>query len=76
MANRPSRSCWISWANDHNAPEGDPLHFDYPVLLTAVAALAVAGLLGYVVPEVVQVFVSIGQELVHVTGSPWITGTQ
>ncbi len=39
----------------------------YPVLLTAVAALAVAGLLGYVVPEVVQVFVSIGQEL------PWLT---
>nr|MBS0019921.1 type II secretion system inner membrane protein GspF [Gammaproteobacteria bacterium] len=39
----------------------------YPVLLTAVATLAVAGLLGYVVPEVVQVFVSIGQEL------PWLT---
>lgn len=41
----------------------------YPVLLTAVAALAVAGLLGYVVPQVVQVFVSIGQEL------PWLTRT-
>lgn len=39
----------------------------YPVLLTAVAVLAVAGLLGYVVPEVVQVFISIGQEL------PWLT---
>lgn len=41
----------------------------YPVLLTIVATLAVAGLLGYVVPEVVQVFVSIGQEL------PWLTRT-
>jgi general secretion pathway protein F len=39
----------------------------YPVLLTAVATLAVAGLLGYVVPEVVQVFMNIGQEL------PWLT---
>lgn len=35
----------------------------YPVLLTIVAILVVIGLLTYVVPKIVQVFESIGQEL-------------
>ena len=35
----------------------------YPVLLTAVAISVVVGLLTYVVPKIVQVFESIGQEL-------------
>lgn len=35
----------------------------YPLLLTGVAVLIVAGLLTYVVPQVVQVFESIGQQL-------------
>ncbi|MGD8559831.1 MAG: type II secretion system inner membrane protein GspF [Gammaproteobacteria bacterium] len=35
----------------------------YPVLLTVVAILVVVGLLTYVVPKIVQVFDSIGQEL-------------
>lgn len=41
----------------------------YPLLLTLVALLVVAGLLTYVVPQVVQVFVSVQQEL------PWLTRT-
>ncbi len=39
----------------------------YPLLLTAVAVLVVIGLLTYVVPEVVQVFGHLGQQL------PWLT---
>ncbi|MEN8170279.1 MAG: type II secretion system inner membrane protein GspF [Pseudomonadota bacterium] len=39
----------------------------YPVILTAVAILVTGGLLTYVVPQVVQVFEGIGQEL------PWLT---
>lgn len=39
----------------------------YPALLTAVAALIVAGLLTYVVPQVVQVFNNVGQELPFLT---------
>jgi len=39
----------------------------YPALLTGVAVLIVAGLLAYVVPEVVQVFEHIHQQL------PWLT---
>lgn len=39
----------------------------YPLLLTLVAILIVAGLLAYVVPQVVQVFTSIGQELPFLT---------
>lgn len=39
----------------------------YPVILTFVAILVTGGLLTYVVPQVVQVFDSIGQEL------PWLT---
>ncbi|MDQ2696465.1 MAG: type II secretion system inner membrane protein GspF [Pseudomonadota bacterium] len=35
----------------------------YPLLLTAMAVLIVAGLLAYVVPQVVQVFENIGQDL-------------
>lgn len=35
----------------------------YPVMLTLVAILVLAGLLGYVVPQVVQVFVEMGQQL-------------
>ena len=35
----------------------------YPLILTVVAVLIVAGLLAYVVPQVVQVFESMGQEL-------------
>lgn len=35
----------------------------YPIILTAVALLVTLALLAYVVPEVVQVFVGIGQEL-------------
>jgi general secretion pathway protein F len=35
----------------------------YPVLLTVMAVLVLAGLLGYVVPQVVQVFENLGQEL-------------
>lgn len=41
----------------------------YPVLLTLVAVLVVVGLMTYVVPQVVQVFENIGQEL------PWLTRT-
>ncbi|MCO6414382.1 MAG: type II secretion system inner membrane protein GspF [Thiogranum sp.] len=41
----------------------------YPVLLTLVAVLVVVGLMTYVVPQVVQVFANIGQEL------PWLTRT-
>jgi len=39
----------------------------YPVLLTLVAASVVIGLLTYVVPKIVQVFDSIGQELPFLT---------
>lgn len=39
----------------------------YPVILTAVAILVTGGLITYVVPQVVQVFDSIDQEL------PWLT---
>lgn len=39
----------------------------YPALLTGVAILVVVGLLAYVVPQVVQVFDHINQEL------PWLT---
>jgi general secretion pathway protein F len=39
----------------------------YPVLLTAVAILVVGGLMTYVVPQVVQVFENIGQELPPLT---------
>ncbi len=39
----------------------------YPVILTVVALLVTGGLLTYVVPQVVQVFDNIGQEL------PWLT---
>jgi general secretion pathway protein F len=39
----------------------------YPVLLTVVASLVLAGLLIYVVPQVVQVFDSLQQDL------PWLT---
>jgi len=39
----------------------------YPLILTGVAILIVTGLLTYVVPQVVQVFVSMHQEL------PWLT---
>ncbi|MCW8919203.1 MAG: type II secretion system inner membrane protein GspF [Gammaproteobacteria bacterium] len=41
----------------------------YPVILTVVALLVTGGLLTYVVPQVVQVFDNIGQEL------PWLTVT-
>jgi len=39
----------------------------YPVLLTLVAILVLAGLLGYVVPQVIQVFDNMGQELPGLT---------
>jgi general secretion pathway protein F len=39
----------------------------YPALLTAVAILIVTGLLTYVVPQVVQVFNSVGQKLPFLT---------
>jgi len=39
----------------------------YPVLLTAVAIAVVVGLLTYVVPKIVEVFESIGQELPALT---------
>ncbi len=39
----------------------------YPALLTTVALLVVVGLLAYVVPQVVQVFVNIKQELPALT---------
>lgn len=39
----------------------------YPALLTLVAIIVVIGLMTYVVPQVVQVFNNIGQEL------PWLT---
>jgi len=39
----------------------------YPALLTGVAILVVVGLLAYVVPQVIQVFNNINQEL------PWLT---
>jgi general secretion pathway protein F len=35
----------------------------YPILLTVMAVLVLGGLLGYVVPQVVQVFRNLGQEL-------------
>ena len=35
----------------------------YPVLLTVMALLVLGGLLGYVVPQVVQVFQNLGQQL-------------
>ena len=41
----------------------------YPVILTAVAILVTLALLTYVVPQVVQVFDNMGQEL------PWLTVT-
>lgn len=41
----------------------------YPALLTLVAIAVVIGLMTYVVPQVVQVFDNIGQEL------PWLTRT-
>ncbi|MCG5496504.1 type II secretion system inner membrane protein GspF [Ectothiorhodospira variabilis] len=41
----------------------------YPAILTTMALLVTVALLTYVVPEVVQVFVGIGQEL------PWLTRT-
>lgn len=39
----------------------------YPMILTAVALLIVVGLLTYVVPQVVQVFTSVGRELPFLT---------
>ncbi len=39
----------------------------YPILLTTMAVLIVTGLLAYVVPQVVQVFDSIGQQLPFIT---------
>ena len=39
----------------------------YPAILTVMAVLVVLGLLAYVVPEVVQVFQNIGQELPPLT---------
>ncbi len=39
----------------------------YPVLLTGIAILVVAGLLGYVVPQIVGVFENLGQELPALT---------
>lgn len=39
----------------------------YPILLTVISIAVVSGLLGYVVPQVVQVFTSIGQELPAIT---------
>ncbi|WP_353570926.1 type II secretion system inner membrane protein GspF [Candidatus Albibeggiatoa sp. nov. BB20] len=39
----------------------------YPLLLTSVAVLVVVGLLAYVVPQVVQVFENINQELPFLT---------
>lgn len=39
----------------------------YPILLTSMAILIVTGLLTYVVPQVVQVFDSIGQQLPFIT---------
>jgi general secretion pathway protein F len=39
----------------------------YPILLTLMAILVLVGLLGYVVPQVVQVFENLGQTL------PWLT---
>jgi general secretion pathway protein F len=39
----------------------------HPAFLTVVAMLVVVGLIGYVVPQVVQVFEGIGQDL------PWLT---
>jgi general secretion pathway protein F len=49
----------------------------YPVILTVGSVLVVAGLLAYVVPQVVQVFDSMGQELPGLTramlhASAWI----
>lgn len=41
----------------------------YPVILTGLAIVVVVGLLAYVVPEVVQVFEGIGQELPFLTRS-------
>lgn len=41
----------------------------YPVILTTLAIVVVIGLLAYVVPEVVQVFEGIGQELPLLTRS-------
>ncbi len=39
----------------------------YPILLTVVAIAVLAGLLGYVVPQVVQVFDAMGQEMPSLT---------
>lgn len=39
----------------------------YPIILTTIALLVAAGLLTYVVPQVVQVFDNLGQDL------PWLT---
>ncbi|MES9871215.1 MAG: type II secretion system inner membrane protein GspF [Sedimenticola sp.] len=39
----------------------------YPVLLTLVSLLVVVGLLAYVVPQIVQVFSNLGQELPVIT---------
>ncbi|HHJ18598.1 MAG TPA: type II secretion system protein GspF [Gammaproteobacteria bacterium] len=39
----------------------------YPVLLTVIAIVVVSGLLGYVVPQVVGVFINLGQELPGLT---------
>lgn len=39
----------------------------YPIILLALTALILAGLLGYVVPDLVEVFADAGQEL------PWLT---
>ncbi len=39
----------------------------YPVLLTVVSIAVVAGLLGFVVPQVIQVFDNMGQELPIIT---------
>lgn len=39
----------------------------YPILLTFVAIVVLAGLLGYVVPQVVQVFDNLGQDLPALT---------
>lgn len=41
----------------------------YPLLLTSVAILVVVGLLAYVVPQVVQVFANINQQLPFLTRS-------
>ncbi|OQW93242.1 MAG: type II secretion system protein GspF [Beggiatoa sp. IS2] len=53
--------------NRHYLHQKTLLALFYPALLSGMAILVVIGLLGYVVPQVVQVFNNIHQEL------PWLT---